>query len=55
MILIKYRDTYDTNDSWFWTHEFKDGIDRVVSDVFETKQAAEDWAAKLKEKMLKSS
>lgn len=49
MTLIKYKDTYDKDYSWFWVHDF-DGVEKVVSEVFNSKEDAEQWAKQLKDK-----
>lgn len=51
MDLIKYKDTHDTEYSWFWVHTF-DGVDKVVSETFKTEEDALEWGKMLKQKML---
>jgi hypothetical protein len=45
MQLIKYRDEMngETAYSYFWTHEFGDGVEKIVSDVFDTRESAMIW------------
>ena len=50
MDLIKYRDYYDKDYSWFWTHPF-DGVEKTVSDTFATEEEALEWGKMIKEKM----
>lgn len=46
MVLIKYRDEMngETEYSWFWVHDFGDGVEKVVSETFSSKENAERWA-----------
>ena len=50
MDLIKYRDYYDKDYSWFWTHPF-DGVEKTVSDTFATEEEALEWGKMIKEKI----
>jgi hypothetical protein len=53
MELIKYRDSYDKDYSWFWVHKL-DGVEKVVSKIFDTEQEAMDWDYYLKKEMNES-
>lgn len=52
MNLIKYKDEMngEKDYSYFWTHEF-DGIEKVVSEIFDSEEKAIAWAKNLKEKI----
>ena len=55
MTLVKYKDNYDPTYSYFWTHDlYRDGRELVVSPVFQTEEAAFQWATDLKEPNAKS-
>lgn len=53
MELIKYRDYYDKDYSWFWVHKL-DGVEKVVSRVFNCEEDALEWGSSLRKKMNES-